>query len=338
MNQGPDLRVDSGDLMTIITTLFLIAVVFFVKTAIVVPTRMACVVERLGKFRDVLTPGLHILIPFVDRIAHRHEMREQIIDVLPQHCITRDNIQVMIDGLLYLKVLDPRRASYGIAEYRKAAANLAQTTLRSELGKLTLHQTFSERENLNHTVVAEVDKASEPWGIKVMRYEIMNIVPSTQVIHTLEKQMEAERTRRSEVTIATAEKEALSFISEGERQEVINISEGAREKRINEAQGRAAEIALLADASAKGIEMVARAIAKPGGEAAVRMQLVENYIGELGKLLGQCQVTMMPSAQADIKTLMEGAARITQHQAGTANSNAAAAKSRLAPAQSGGAR
>jgi len=193
-------------MLTFLTVLFLIALVLLWKTACIVPMRDAFVIERLGKFRKVLEPGFHILIPFFDRIAYRHEMREQVIDVPSQACITRDNMQVAVDGLVYLRVIDPERASYGIEDYRRAAVNLAQTTMRSEIGKLDLSQTFSERDALNDSIVREIDKASDPWGVKVLRYEIRNITPSTDVIHTLEKQMEAEREKRAEITRADAER------------------------------------------------------------------------------------------------------------------------------------
>ncbi len=307
--------------MTVITVTVLVALFLLVKTAVVVPARESWIKERLGKFNALLEPGIHILIPFLDRIAYRHEMREQLLDVPPQSCITRDNIQVEVDGMVYLKVMDPKKASYGIENYRRASVNLAQTTLRSELGKLTLHESFFERENLNHSIVAEIDKASDPWGVKVLRYEIMNITPSAHVIHTLEKQMEAERQRRAEVTIATAHKEAVSTVSEGERQELINVSEGARQKRINEAEGRAQEIAVLAEATAYGVKRVAEAIQKPGGEQAVNMRVVQQYIQELGKVIERAKISVVPGELANIKGVFEGLGRVTQNMGGAPAAN-----------------
>ncbi|HEX7926261.1 MAG TPA: stomatin-like protein, partial [bacterium] len=249
--------------MSTLITLAVLLVVFLIwKTCIVVPMREAVVKERLGKFAGVLKPGLHILIPFFDRVAYRQEMREQVIDVPPQACITRDNIQVEVDGLVYLKVMDAEKASYGIENYVMAVMNLCQTTMRSEIGKLSLDNTFSERETINENIVREVDKASEPWGIKLLRYEIRNIVPSAKVVETLEKQMEAERRKRGEITLATADKESRINLSKGERQEEVNISEGERQRRINLATGRAKEIELLAAASAFGIKRVADALQK----------------------------------------------------------------------------
>jgi regulator of protease activity HflC (stomatin/prohibitin superfamily) len=271
---------------------------------IIVPMRLNCVLERFGNFRKVLQPGFHLLVPFLDKVAYRHDMREQALDIPAQSCITKDNIQVSVDGLVYLKVMDAQRASYGIGDYRLASINLAQTTMRSEIGKLTLGDTFHERERLNESIVREIDKASDPWGIKVLRYEIRNISPSKHVVHTLEKQMEAERAKRAEITLATAEKESKILISEGFRQEAINISEGEKQKRINEAIGRAKEIEILAEASAEGLQRVAKAIQKPGGEAAVKMRLVEDFIGRMGEVLNGADVSVLPADLANLKGIL----------------------------------
>ncbi|MCW8195701.1 paraslipin [Proteobacteria bacterium 005FR1] len=271
---------------------------------IIVPMREACVLERFGNFRRVLEPGFHIVVPFLDRVAYRHEIREQVLDIPAQSCITRDNIQVAVDGLVYLKVMDAKKASYGIGDYRLASINLAQTTMRSEIGKLTLGDTFYERDQLNESIVREIDKASDPWGIKVMRYEIKNIEPSPQVVHTLEKQMEAEREKRADITLATAGKESKILISEGYRQEAINISEGEKQKRINEATGRAREIEILAEASAEGLQKVARAIEQPGGDYAVKMRLVEDFLGRMGEVLRSADVSVLPADLANLKGIM----------------------------------
>ena len=292
--------------MTWFTIGLLMTLVIVVKTFTVVHQRHAYVQERLGKFAGVLTPGFHFLIPFVDRVAYRHEMREQVLDVPSQICITRDNIQVDVDGLVYLQVMDAQRASYGIENYNIAAINLAQTTMRSEIGKLTLNQSFSEREKLNEYIVKEVDKASNPWGIKVLRYELRNITPSAHVVHTLEKQMEAERSKRAEVTAAEAQKESTIQRSEGHRQSAINVSEGEKERRINEAKGRATEITLLAEASAYGIRRVGAAIQKPGGHDAVRMRIVEEFIQEFGQILKGSDVSVVPAGLANIQGFFQG--------------------------------
>ena len=299
-------------LFTFLTISFLFVLFFVTRTFIVVPMREGVVKERLGKFAGVLGPGFHFMIPFVDRPAYRHEMREQVIDVPAQNCITRDNIQVEVDGIVYLKVIDARRASYGIGNYRQSSVNLAQTTMRSEIGKLTLDQTFSEREAINDNIVREIDKASEPWGVKMIRYEIRNITPSSRVIDTMEKQMEAERGKRAAITVSTGQKEAKILISTGERDEAVNLSQGERQRRINEATGRATEIRLLATAHAQGIQMIAAAIQKPGGDLAVKAQLIEQYLNELGKIMESANVSVVPAQVASIRGLMDGIRRIAE--------------------------
>lgn len=300
-------------MLTYFTGLLLFAFFILCKLIVIVPTRAAMIVERLGKFRNVMKPGLHFLVPFMDRIAYRHEMREQVMDIPSQSCISKDNIQIEVDGIVYLKVMDPQKASYGIENYRRASVNLAQTTMRSEVGKLTLSQTFSERETLNETIVKEIDTASDAWGIKVLRYEVKNIIPSPQVVHTLEKQMEAERQKRAEITMATASKESRINLSEGERQEAINLSEGEKQKRINEAKGRAQEIAILANATSKGIEMMAQSIKKPGGSTAVKMQLLESFIEELDKILKNANLSVIPNEMANMKGFFEGMSEVTNN-------------------------
>ncbi len=287
-------------------TIFVLVVGFIViRLIVIVPMRQHCILERLGSFRQVLKPGLHVIVPFIDRIAYRQEIREQVLDIAAQSCITRDNIQVSVDGLVYLKVMDAQKASYGIGDYRRASVNLAQTTMRSEIGKLTLGETYAERDRLNEAIVSEIDKASDPWGIKVLRYEVRNLTPSTQVVHTLEKQMEAERAKRAEVTLANAEKESKILISEGYREEAINLSEGERQKRINEAKGRAKEIAILAQATAESIQQVATAIRKPGGDLAVKMKLIEQFIDHLGRVIQTAKISVLPVELANLKGVVE---------------------------------
>ena len=289
---------------------FLAAVFFVTRTFIVVSERENVVKERVGKFQGVLQQGFHFMVPLLDRAAYRQEMREQAIDVPPQMCITKDNIQVEVDGIVYIKVGDAKDASYNIADYRVAAINLAQTTMRSEIGKLNLDETFSEREKMNVSIVREIDKASDPWGIKVLRYEIKGITPSPRVIETMEKQMEAERHKRAQVTISTGNKDAKIAVSEGERIEAVNLSEGERQKRINEATGRAAEIRSIADANAKALALVAEAIRAPGGESAVRMQLAEQYLVELGRILEHADVSVVPAQIAQVKAFFEGMTKV----------------------------
>lgn len=300
-------------MLATITFVFLAILFIVLKLVLVVQMKEVCVIERLGKFRAVLAPGLHFLIPFVDRVAYRHETREQVLDIPAQSCISRDNIQINVDGLVYIQVMDGAKASYGIEDYSRASVNLAQTTMRSEIGKLNLSQTFSERDTLNETIVREIDKASDPWGIKVMRYEVRNITPSDNVIHTLEKQMEAERQKRAEITLAEAEKESTINLSEGERQEAINLSEGDKQKQINEAHGRAQEIAILTQASAEGINLIAKAAALPSGDQAIKMRLLEQFISQTSNILKNADVSIVPSEVAKLEGFFQGMEKVTEN-------------------------
>ncbi|PSQ67414.1 MAG: paraslipin [Bacteroidetes bacterium QH_2_64_74] len=259
--------------------LLILAVALFVvyNTFIIVEMREKVIVERFGEYHDTLDPGFHFVIPFVDRVAYRHETREQVLDVPHQKCITKDNIEVEVDGIVYLKVMDAYKASYGINDYRLAAVNLAQTTMRSEVGKITLDDTFSERDAMNEAIVEELDEASDPWGVKVLRYELKDIQPSQDIVLTMEQQMEAERDKRAEITKSSGDRDAQINTSEGEREASILMSEGRRQQRINEAEGEARETELLAEATANGIERVADAVAQPGGSLAVKMRLTEQF-------------------------------------------------------------
>ena len=295
-----------------LTFIFLGLLFILLKLILVVKMREVCVIERLGKFRAVMQPGLHFLIPFFDRVSYRHETREQVLDIPAQSCISRDNVQIDVDGLVYIQVMDGAKASYGIEDYRRACINLAQTTMRSEIGKLKLSQTFSERDTLNETIVREIDKASDPWGIKMLRYEVRNITPSMGVIHTLEKQMEAERQKRAEITLAEAERESTINLSEGERQEAINLSEGDKQKQINEAHGRAQEIDILTEATAEGLNLIASAAATPGGDKAIKMRLMEQFIQQTGSILKTADVSVMPTEIAKLEGFFEGMDKVTQ--------------------------
>jgi regulator of protease activity HflC (stomatin/prohibitin superfamily) len=286
--------------------LTIVAILVARQTFTVVPASQNVVKERVGKYVGVLGPGLHFMVPLVDRAAYRHDMREQPLEVPAQNCITRDNIQVEVDGVVYLRVMDAHKASYGIGDYKNAAVNLAQTTMRAEIGKLTLDETFSERETLNAAVVREIDKASAPWGVKMIRYEIRDIMPSARVIETMEKQMEAERQKRASITVSEGQRAAQVAISEGTREEAVNLSEGEKQRRINEANGRATEIRLLAEAQAEGIRLVAEALRKPGGQLAVRTQLVEQYLAEFGKVLETSRVQVVPPSVAPVRGALEG--------------------------------
>ena len=298
---------------TTILGVILVAIFILTRLFIIAEMREEVIQERLGKYKKTLKPGFHFLIPFVDRPAYRQEMREQVINVPSQTCITKDNIEVAVDGLVYLKVMDSFKASYGISDYKAASVNLAQTTMRSEIGKMTLDDTFSEREKMNENIVREIDKAADPWGIKVLRYEIKNITPSTEIIETMEKQMEAEREKRAEITHSEGHKQARINESEGERQEKIFMSEAARDKRINEAEGRAQEIEIIATAMAKGISRIAKGIDRPGGELAVRTKLIEQYINEFGKIIEQSDISVLPVETANLKTFFEGVGEVNRH-------------------------
>ncbi len=272
-----------GGLIVVIVLAVLIIIVI-AKTAVVVPQQSAYVVERLGKYSGTLHAGFHILIPFLDVVRYRHSLKEQAIDIPPQVCITRDNVQVSVDGVLYLKVLNPERASYGIADYNFGISQLAQTTLRSEFGKIELDRTFEERTNINTQVVSELDKASEPWGIKVMRYEIKNITPPHDVLAAMEKQMRAEREKRALILTSEGQRDAAINNAEGEKQQVIKASEAKKQQQINEAEGEAAAILAIAEATANGIRKVADAMQQPGGFEAVQLRVADNYLAQFGKL------------------------------------------------------
>ncbi|NQZ86580.1 MAG: paraslipin [Colwellia sp.] len=299
-------------MLATLTFIFLGILFIIVKLVLIVPMKEVCIIERLGKFRAIMRPGLHFLIPFIDRVAYRHETREQVLDIPSQSCISRDNIQIEVDGLVYIQVMDGAKASYGIEDYRRACINLAQTTMRSEIGKLKLGQTFSERDSLNETIVREIDKASDPWGIKMLRYEVRNITPSANVIHTLEKQMEAERRKRAEITLAEADKESTINLSQGERQEAINISEGDKQRQINEAHGFAKEIEILTEATAEGMNMIAKASMSPGGDKAIKMRLLEQFIKQTGSILKTADVSIMPAEMAKLEGFFEGMDKVTQ--------------------------
>lgn len=295
--------------------LITLVVLYFILTRlfIIVEMREEVIQERLGKFKKNLKPGFHFLVPFVDRPAYRREMREQVLDVPSQTCITKDNIEVAVDGLVYIKVMDAHKASYGINNYQAASINLAQTTMRSEVGKITLDDTFSEREAMNENIVREIDKAAGPWGIKVLRYEIKNIRPSNEIVDTMEKQMEAEREKRAEITHSEGFRQARINESEGEQKSQILVSEGARQRRINEAKGKAKEIELIASATANGIQRIAEAMQKPGGELAVRTKLVEQYIEQFGSILKHSNVSVLPTETANLKTFFEGVSKVSDH-------------------------
>ena len=288
----------------------LIVIVAILKTAIVVPQKTAFIVERLGKYRCTLEAGFHILVPFFDKIAYKHTLKEQAIDVPPQECITKDNIAVSVDGILYMQVMDPAKASYGIGNYLFATTQLAQTTMRSEMGKLDLDRSFEERTSINAAIVAAVDKASDPWGIKVTRYAIKNITPPQTIRDAMEKQMRAEREKRAMIAESEGERQSKINRAEGERQQAIALSEGERARRINEAEGRANEITLGAEAQAVGIRKVASALNEPGGMSSVNMQLAQQYLVQFGQLAKTNNSMIIPANLADVAGVLKACSSI----------------------------
>ena len=302
-----------GSLIVIIL-LAIIALIVVAKTAIVVPQQSAFVVERLGKYAGTLDAGFHILIPFMDVIRYKHSLKESAVDIPAQICITRDNVQVQVDGVLYLKTLNPERASYGISDYLFAISQLAQTTLRSEVGKIDLDRTFEERTNINTAVVAELDKATEPWGVKVLRYEIKNITPPADILAAMEKQMRAEREKRAVILTSEGQRDAAINNAEGEKQQVIKASEARRQQQINEAEGQASAILAVATANAEGIRKVAESMNLPGGQQAVQLKVAEQYIGEFGKVINNADTIILPQNVADIASVITTAMNVIQQQ------------------------
>jgi regulator of protease activity HflC (stomatin/prohibitin superfamily) len=282
----------------------ILAIVLIAKTAVVVPQQSAYVVEYLGKYNRTLQAGFHILVPFVETIAYRHSLKEQAIDIPEQTCITKDNVQVGVDGVLYLRILDPQRTSYGITDYIFAIIQLAQTTLRSEIGKIDLDRTFEERGTINGRVVIELDKASEPWGVKVLRYEIKNINPPRDVLGAMEKQMRAEREKRAVVLNSEGERDAKINEAEGDKQRVIKASEATKQQQINEAQGQAEAILAVATATAEGLRQVAGALREPGGHEAMQLRVAEAYVAQFGNLAREGNTLVVPANLTDLASMI----------------------------------
>ena len=305
---------DTSLIVSLAVVLVIVIVLF--KTAVVVPQQNAYVVERLGKFSRVLDAGFHILIPFLERVAYRHTLKEQAVDIAEQICITNDNVQVGVDGVLYMQVLDPARASYGIGNYMFAISQLAQTTLRSEIGKIDLDRTFEERGTINANVVAELDKASDPWGVKVLRYEIKNINPPHDVLSEIEKQMRAEREKRAVILTSEGERDAKINEAEGEKQRVIKESEAAKQQQINEAQGEAEAILAVATATAEGLKRVATTVIADGGSEAMQLRIAEQYIGEFGNLAKTGNTYVVPANLGDLTSMMALATDIAKGKKG----------------------
>jgi regulator of protease activity HflC (stomatin/prohibitin superfamily) len=299
-----------------------VAIIILLKTAVVVPQQNGFVIERLGKYSKTLNAGFHILIPFLERIAYKHSLKEQATDIDEQVCITKDNVQVGVDGVLYMQVLDPSRASYGIGNYMFAISQLAQTTLRSEIGKIDLDRTFEERGTINQNVVSELDKASDPWGVKVLRYEIKNINPPHDVLSAMEKQMRAEREKRAVILTSEGERDAKINEAEGDKQRVIKSSEAEKMQQINVAQGEAEAILAVATATAQGLREVANAVIDQGGPDAMQLRIAEQYIQQFGNLAKAGNTFVVPSNLADLTSMIALATDIAKREPDSGSSAA----------------
>jgi len=306
-------------LTIVLIAVLVFALLVFFKTIRIVPQKMASIVERLGKYSKTLDAGFHVLVPFLDKVSYKHTLKEQAVDVPPQACITKDNIAVEVDGILYMQVVDAKKASYGIDHYRFAATQLAQTTMRSVMGKLDLDKTFEEREIINSAIVDAVDKASDPWGVKVTRYEVKNILPPQSIKDAMEKQMRAEREKRATIAESEGDRQAKINRAEGDRQEMIARSEGEKQKRINEAQGRAIEIERVAEATAKGIREIASAINDKGGTQAVNLRIAEQYLNEFGKLAKTNNSIIIPSNLSDIAGMIKAVSSVIKDKTETSS-------------------
>ncbi|MCT4535942.1 stomatin-like protein [Halodesulfovibrio sp.] len=297
---------------SLITSIVIAALVLItlVKTAVVVPQRSSYVIERLGKYSKTLDAGLHILIPFVDKIAYRRSTKEEILNIASQSCITSDNVVVEIDGVLYIQVQDVMKSCYGVNDYYLAASQLAQTSLRSAIGKISLDKTFEERDSINAAVVGAVDEAAREWGIKVMRYEIQDITPPESVMNAMEQQMKAEREKRAEIASSEGDRQSRINRAEGYKQEAIELSEGEKQKKINEASGHAQEILLIAEATSKGISLIADAMAAPGGKEAAQLKVAEQFISEFGKMAEKSNTMIVPADMANVGGMVASATEI----------------------------
>ncbi|GLU53248.1 SPFH domain-containing protein [Dyadobacter frigoris] len=299
-------------MMTPLLVLLVLVVLTILMTVKVIPQQTAYIMERLGKFYGVLQPGINFIIPFFDRIAYKYTLKETAIDIPEQICITRDNVQVRMDGVIFIQVIDPKKAAYGIADYTFAVIQLAQTTMRSEIGKLDLDKTFEERMTINRAVVQSIDDAAIGWGVKVLRYEIKNITPPQSVLIAMEKQMQAERERRAVILQSDGEKQAAINVAEGQKQKAVLESEGLRLRQINEAEGEAAALKSVAEATAESIRLVAAAIQTEGGMEAVQLKVADNYVEQFGKLAKAGNTMILPANFADMGAMIAAAMSIVK--------------------------
>jgi regulator of protease activity HflC (stomatin/prohibitin superfamily) len=295
----------------ILVTLVVLVILRSIK---VIPQQNAFVVERLGKFHEVLQPGFNMIIPFFDRVAYRHSLKETAMDIPEQICITKDNVQVAVDGVVFAQVIDPAKASYGISNYQFAVIQLAQTTMRSEIGKIDLDKTFEERTNINGAIVSAIDEASSGWGVKILRYEIKNITPPKSVLNAMEKQMQAEREKRAVILTSEGEKQSAINQAEGQKQKMVLESEAIRQQQINEAEGQAAAIKAVASATADGIREVASALQEKGGFEAVQLRVAENLVEQYGKLAKSTNTMILPANFADMGSMISAAMGVIKQQ------------------------
>jgi regulator of protease activity HflC (stomatin/prohibitin superfamily) len=292
--------------------LFILAIVFVFKTINVVPQQHAWVVERLGKYHATLGPGLNIVVPFIDRIAYKHVLKEIPLDVPPQVCITRDNTQLQVDGVLYFQVTDPMRASYGSSNYLAAITQLAQTTLRSVIGKMELDKTFEERDHINTEIVSAIDQSAANWGVKVLRYEIKDLTPPKEILHAMQAQITAEREKRALIAASEGRKQEQINIATGEREASIAKSEGEKQASINRAQGQASAIVAIAEATAEALRQTAAAIREPGGADAVNLKVAEQYVNAFGNLAKTGNTLIVPATMSDMGGLIASALQVVK--------------------------
>jgi regulator of protease activity HflC (stomatin/prohibitin superfamily) len=297
----------------VIGVLAVIIIILLIKTAIIVPQRSEFVIERLGKYRQSLSAGFHILVPFLDKVAYKRSLKEEVMDIPSQDCITTDNVTVSVDGILYIQVIDSKLSAYGIDDYKFAAGQLAQTSLRSVIGKIELDRTFEERDSLNQQVVSAIDEAAQNWGVKVLRYEIKDITPPQSVMEAMEKQMRAEREKRASIATSEGDRQSRINRAEGLKKEAIAVSEGEKQKRINEAEGQAQEIELVAHATAEGIKKVAESLSLNGGETAANLRVAEKYIAEFGNLAKENNTMIIPANMGDISSMVATVMSVLGH-------------------------
>lgn len=302
-----------------IYVLVALVVLIILRSFKVVPQQNAFVVERLGKFHEVLQPGFNFIIPFLDKVAYKHSLKEAAIDIPEQICITKDNVQVAVDGVVFVQVVDPSKASYGIANYKFAVIQLAQTTMRSEIGKIDLDKTFEERSNVNRAIVSSIDEASIGWGVKILRYEIKNITPPKSVLNAMEKQMQAEREKRAVILTSEGEKQSAINQAEGQKQKMVLESEAFRQRQINEAEGQAEAIRAVASATAQGIREVASALQEKGGLEAVQLRVAEQLVEQYGKLAKNTNTMILPANFADMGSMIAAAMSVVKQQSGSSN-------------------